>query len=176
MSKLFDGKSAHGVGGCFSPAMAKGASYLSRNIEDLTIDKDDEHNEFQDSMSCDEDKSPPSPVNQKNSMRTTRKRQIEDSLSSDERKRRETSFDSVIQLLSGAGIGSSSKPTTAQMVSEELSKMKVAEESGDAYFVSAVKYLSGEAHANIFLALQNDNQKRVYLRMMDVDPLFIRLY
>ncbi|XP_074312112.1 uncharacterized protein LOC141647715 [Silene latifolia] len=183
MSKLFDGKFAHGVGGCFSPVMAKGPSYLSRQIEDLTNDETSQDNEvsgddeFKETMFDDEHKAPPTLVDQKVFVGTSRKRKVEESISPEERKRRETSFDRVIALLSGTGVGSSSKqPSTAEMVSDELTRMKVAEESGDAYFVSAVRYLSDETRAKIFLSLKNDNQKWIYLRVMNVDPLFTRLY
>ncbi|XP_074266091.1 uncharacterized protein LOC141588554 [Silene latifolia] len=144
MSKLFDGKFAHGVGGCFSPTLAKGPSYLSRQIEDLTNDDTSQDNEvsgddeFKETMFDDEHKAPPTLVDQKVFVGTSRKRKAEEPISPEERKRRETSFDRVIALLSGTGVGSSSKqPSTAEMVSDELTKMKVAEESGDAYFVSA---------------------------------------
>ncbi|XP_074294113.1 uncharacterized protein LOC141621782 [Silene latifolia] len=183
MSKLFDGKFAYGVGGCFSPAMAKWPSYLSRQIEDLTNDETSQDNEvsgddeFKETMFDDEHKAPPTLVDQKVFVGTSRKRKVEEPISPEERKRRETSFDRVIALLSGTGVGSSSKqPSTAEMVSDELTRMKVAEESGDAYFVSAVRYLSDETRAKIFLSLKNDNQKWIYLRVMDVDPLFTRLY
>ncbi|WCJ31521.1 hypothetical protein M5689_013011 [Euphorbia peplus] len=32
---IFAGRSAHGVGGCFSPAMAKSQSFLSSDVNDL---------------------------------------------------------------------------------------------------------------------------------------------
>ncbi|KAK9740878.1 hypothetical protein RND81_03G067800 [Saponaria officinalis] len=64
LSILFSGKSAHGVGGCFSPSMGKGPSYLAKNIEDLTVGEgrgDIELNEEDDDRVClsgDENKSP----------------------------------------------------------------------------------------------------------------------
>ncbi|XP_074284106.1 uncharacterized protein LOC141608662 [Silene latifolia] len=105
MSKLFDGKFAHGVGGCFSPAMAKGPSYLSRQIEDLTNDETSQDNEvsgddeFKETMFDDEHKAPPTLVDQKVFVGTSRKRKVEEPISPEERKRRETSFDRVIALL-----------------------------------------------------------------------------
>ncbi|XP_074308770.1 uncharacterized protein LOC141643483 [Silene latifolia] len=173
LTQLFDGKSAHGVGGCFSPAMGKGSSYLTNNLEGLNIDESSGDNEDEEdnvddqivNLSGDESKSPPRSVARKVSQRTCLKRKSEETSHFIENKRRQASFDSVIQLLSG--IGSSSTPSKAQLVSAELTRMQVAETNGDEYFVQAIRYLSDENHANNFLSLQNDNQKRIYLQGID---------
>lgn len=168
LKKLFDGKAAHGVGGCFSPAMGLGPSYLSNEVTNEISDdgKDDNDEEV---YIGDEDNSTPvsNPTKVPNN---PHKRAREDIIISDERKRRESSFDTVIKMLSN--YGSTSAPTKAQLVSAELTRMEVAEKKDDEYFVKAIKYLSEEKEANCFLALQNDNQKWIYLRGMEVAQLF----
>ncbi|XP_074284500.1 uncharacterized protein LOC141609293 [Silene latifolia] len=101
--QLFDGKTAHGVGGCFSPAMGKGPSYLTDNLNALNIDEssgdnEDEENSDQPdlSLSGNESRSPPRLVVQKVSNKMSHKRKSGESCYSIENKRRQASFDSVI--------------------------------------------------------------------------------
>lgn len=173
LCQLFDGKMAHGVGGCFSPAMGKGSSYLTNNLDTLNIiDESSGDNEVEDdndipqlNVSGGESGSPPRPVARKVAGKNSYKRKIEESSYSIENKRRQDSFDSVIKLL--ASSGSSNAPSRAQLVSAELTRLEVAEKNGDEYFVQAIRYLSDEKHADNFLALQNDNQKWIYLKGVD---------
>ncbi|KAK9756381.1 hypothetical protein RND81_01G093000, partial [Saponaria officinalis] len=136
LSILFFGKSAHGVGGCFSPSMRKGPSYLAKNTEDLTVgegradiglNKEDDDRVY---LSGDENKSPPRSASQNEPQPSSLKRKSEEIVDYDELKRRQTSFDSVIKLLS-TSCGSSRGPSKSQMVSEELVRMEVAEKYGD---------------------------------------------
>ncbi|KAK9749955.1 hypothetical protein RND81_02G161400 [Saponaria officinalis] len=177
LNQLFDGKAAHGVGGFFSPAMAKGPSYLTKPIQEIDEgsgdnDDDDDDVDCGNDVSAEESRSPPRSTAKKVSATSSRKRKSEDTVDSIELKRRQTSFDSVIQLLSGAGIGSSSGPSKAEKVNAELTRMGVPFEKGDEYFVSALRYLCDEKHADIFLSLQYDNQKWIYMKGMDADPVF----
>ncbi|KNA17318.1 hypothetical protein SOVF_081080 [Spinacia oleracea] len=144
--KLFDGTTAHGVGGCFSPGMALGNSYLSNDIEDFTLDEDDDTLEGSGDNEninegggdtiilpvAEESRSPPRSVVRKTYK--TKKRKSQNSVDSDELKRRNASFDSVINMLNGAGFSQNAPPivlTKAQMVHESLKKMGVVEENGD---------------------------------------------
>lgn len=169
LKKLFDGKSARGIGGCFSPAMGLGPSYLSNQLTNEISDVEKDGNDEEENSLADEDFTTPVSVPPKVSNRT-QKRVREDTTTPDENKRRETSFDNVIKLLSNYG-STTNAPTKAQMVSSELIRMEVAEKNGDEYFVSAIKYLSEEKEANSFLALQNDNQKWIYLKGMEIANL-----
>ncbi|KAL6558242.1 hypothetical protein OROMI_018592 [Orobanche minor] len=58
-------------------------------------------------------------------------------------------------------------PTTnvnkTEMVSFALREMEVSKKQGDKYFVAAMKYLGEGNNSDIFLALENDNQKWIVL-------------
>ncbi|KAL6547121.1 hypothetical protein OROMI_022842 [Orobanche minor] len=49
------------------------------------------------------------------------------------------------------------------MVSFSLREMEVSKKQGDKYFVAAMKYLGEGTNVDIFLALENDNQKWIFL-------------
>ncbi|XP_065859787.1 uncharacterized protein [Euphorbia lathyris] len=157
--------------------MAKSRSYLTNNVEDLTVHEEEgfgdseidknENNDILFSSSGAESQCPPNSVVRKVSRSTSSKRTSEEIITSSEFKRRQTSFDTIIELLCGSGIGSSSGSSKIQRVSDVLSTMGVSEKRGDKYFVSAIKYLSEEKHADCFLALRNDNQRWIYLKYLD---------
>lgn len=181
LSKLFDGKSAHGVGGFFSSAMGKGPSYLARDVEDLLIDVGDGDAEVGDDNNGDNEEQvnltpgdltpTPMSVPEKVSRKTTNKRKCEDAFDI-ENKRRQASFDKVISLLSAAAappVAPSTGLTKSERICEELTRMGIAEKFGDDYFVSAIRYLGDAKHADNFLALKNDNQKFIYMKGKDID-------
>ncbi|XP_065878482.1 uncharacterized protein [Euphorbia lathyris] len=178
LHRVFGGQTAHGVGGNFAPAIAKVDSYLTKNVEDLTIndeegsgDSETDKNEHNDVVfpSATESISPPKSAVQKVSRPTSSKRKSEESITRAEFKRRQTSFDTVIQLLSSSCVASSSSTSKAQMVSDTLSSMGVPETRGDQYFVTAVRYLNEEKYADSFLALRNDNQRWIFLKDIGLD-------
>ncbi|KAL6535243.1 hypothetical protein OROMI_026617 [Orobanche minor] len=73
-------------------------------------------------------------------------------------------------------------PTTnvnkTEMVSFALREMEVSKKRGDKYFVVAMKYLGEGNNSDIFLALENDNQKWIFLDdgMNINDTCYIPLY
>ncbi|KAL2892608.1 UvrABC system protein C, partial [Bienertia sinuspersici] len=177
LHKLFGDTPPHGFGGCFSLSMRRGTSYFPKHVDNLTInegskvkegfgdsDKDHDFN-IDPNLLVSESASPPVLAIEKVSSAISSKRKLEDTIDSSELKRRLTSFDAIIQLLcGGVDIGLLSGISKAQVIRDALGKMEVAEKRGDEYYVRAVKFLVQENRANIFLALQNDNQRWLYLK------------
>ncbi|KAK9706451.1 hypothetical protein RND81_07G125500 [Saponaria officinalis] len=121
----------------------KDQSYLAKNTKDLTVGEghgDIELNEedgYCMYLSDDENKSLPRSAFQNEPQPSSLKRKSEVIVDGDELKRRQTSFDSVIKLLS-TSCGSSRGPSKSQMVSEELVRMEIAEKYDDECFVMAI--------------------------------------
>ncbi|KAL2930946.1 L10-interacting MYB domain-containing protein [Bienertia sinuspersici] len=147
MHKLFGGQSAHGVGGCFSPAMANKRSYLSQSMEDLHIDinvegrgdsEEDDGGDVVPNLSGERSSSPPKTTTPK----VTRKRKSEETIDTDEQKRRQTSFDNAVKLLTNvAGTSNAPPPTKAQQIKAELAPLQLEVTQGDAYYIAAARYL-----------------------------------
>ncbi|XP_056690576.1 uncharacterized protein [Spinacia oleracea] len=162
--------------------MAKGPSYLT-NVDDLTLNEEEGSgdNELDNDIvlpPSTENQSPPRSVMRKVS-RTTTKRKTDESIDSNELKRKNTSFDAIIKLLAdpasssvvSSGVGPYVATSRAERVSAALTSMGVCEKRGDEYYVATVRYLRLEDHAENFLTLKNDNQRWVYLRELDVAPI-----
>uniref|UniRef100_A0A803MUM5 DUF8040 domain-containing protein n=1 Tax=Chenopodium quinoa TaxID=63459 RepID=A0A803MUM5_CHEQI len=188
MEQIFQGTTAVGVGRCFSPAMASGASYLSNNVAGLSIYDDNE--EFGDddqdgedddgtregsgdnqNIDCDyvgidvnassaaQSVSPPKTMRKQVKGGTISKRKSEGSIDNFDEKRRKASIDTVIELLEKSH---ANKPTDRfSNVVQTLSRMEVAVSRGQEYYVRAVKYFEKEEYANMFLALEEWEMKNI---------------
>lgn len=163
MTRLFAGKSAHGVGGCFSPAMGIQQSYLSKYTGKLPMDITEEvsSDSEQESDDVDENKSLPEfVVPKENFSKSIKRKKIEDTKLM-ENKRRQTSFDNVVELLSKTSVAPSRSKT--KEVKEALLALGVHEKGGDEYFTEAMSCLEIDNRGDTFLELLNDNQKWMYL-------------
>ncbi|WCJ24612.1 hypothetical protein M5689_006557 [Euphorbia peplus] len=113
--------------------MAKLESFFTKKVEDLTLNKEEdsgdngmhniEDNNILFPSFATDSRSPPKSVGQKVSRNTSSKPKSEEIMNVVEVKRRETSFDFVIELLSSSGVGLSSGSSKAQMVSDALEVM-----------------------------------------------------
>uniref|UniRef100_A0A803N0M3 Myb/SANT-like domain-containing protein n=1 Tax=Chenopodium quinoa TaxID=63459 RepID=A0A803N0M3_CHEQI len=186
MEQIFQGTTAIGVGGCFSPAMARGKSILSKKL--VSLSTNDDNDEFGyvaeegdddvdpsegsgDNENIDSDYvgidlnvsnaaqsvSPPKTVRTKLQGGTSIKRKSEGSIDTFEEKIRRASIDNVIKLLEKSV---ASKPMDIfPLVIQTLSRMGVVVARGQHYYIRAVKYLEEEKFAHMFLALEDDEAR-----------------
>lgn len=192
MEQIFQGTAAVGVGGCFSPAMARGTSYLSDNVAGLSIDDDntefgddDQDREYDnetregsgDNDNIDRDYvgidvnissaaqsvSPPKTVRKQVQSGTSSKRKSEGSIDTFEDKRRKASIDAVIQLLEKSTNAANKPAERFSNVVQTLNRMGIAVARGHEFYVRAIKYLEKEEVAYSFLALESDEHRWWYL-------------
>uniref|UniRef100_A0A803MY93 DUF8040 domain-containing protein n=1 Tax=Chenopodium quinoa TaxID=63459 RepID=A0A803MY93_CHEQI len=186
MEQIFQGTTAVGVGRCFSPAMARGTSYLYNNVAGLSINDDneefgDDDQEVEDydrtregsgdnvnidsdyvgidvnASSAAQSVSPPKTVRKQVKGGTSTKRKSEGIIDNYDEKRRKASIDTVIELLEKS---LANKPTDRfSKVVHTLNRMGVYGSRGQEYYVRAVKYFETEEYANMFLALEGDEHR-----------------
>ncbi|KAL2925034.1 L10-interacting MYB domain-containing protein [Bienertia sinuspersici] len=180
LDALFQGQAAHGVGGTFSPAMAKRASVLSKSVEDLTVDdpkegsgdSGDDPNDVDavPNLSYEESISPTKHVvkNVAVAASSGRKRKSDTSVGSDDSKR-QASFEEVMKMLSKAAAPQNPPlPTKAELIHDALEKMGIAGLCGPYYFIKAYTFLLSEnRHTDGFLALKHETFRWLYLKNMD---------
>uniref|UniRef100_A0A803N9T9 Uncharacterized protein n=1 Tax=Chenopodium quinoa TaxID=63459 RepID=A0A803N9T9_CHEQI len=154
MEQIFQGTTTVGVGGCFSPAMARGSGD-NENINSYSVGID------LNVLNAAQSVSPPKTVRTKLQGGTSSKRKSEGSIDTFEEKRRRASIDNVIKLLEKSV---ASKPMDIfPLVVQTLSRMGVAVARGQHYYIHAVKYLEEEKFAHMFLALEDDEARWWYL-------------
>lgn len=160
LERLFAGKTAHGERG-FSTAMARtkmvndlfegGEGEAERVVED-NVDGADP-NVYSDCEVLGEK----NPTNL-GTTTSSRKRKASEVV---ENKKTQPNLDTVLDLL----YKSVTAPDVNKIktVSLALREMGVSKERGDRYFVAAMRYLGEGNNGDIFLALENDNQKWMFL-------------
>ncbi|KAL6546368.1 hypothetical protein OROMI_022089 [Orobanche minor] len=150
LEKLFAGKSAHGERG-FSTAMA-GAMRVNGSVEGGEEESVGAVNEMEiDANDAVVDKRKDACTTGEQCSTPPRKRKLQKITEA------EDTIDTVLELLTKVVPAPSVNKT--EMVSFALREMGVSKERGDIYFVQAMKYLGEGNNGDIFMALENDNQK-----------------
>ncbi|KAL6533678.1 hypothetical protein OROHE_013511 [Orobanche hederae] len=150
LEKLFAGKSAHGERG-FSTAMA-GAMRVNGSVEGGEEESVGAVNEMEiDANDAVVDKRKDACTTGEQYSTPPRKRKLQKIVEAQD------TIDTVLELLTKVVPAPSVNKT--EMVSFALREMGVSKERGDIYFVQAMKYLGEGNNGDIFMALENDNQK-----------------
>ncbi|KAL6500404.1 hypothetical protein OROHE_025770 [Orobanche hederae] len=95
-------------------------------------------------------------------------------------KKKSPTIDSVLEFLSK--IVASPNVSKTERVSFTLREMGVSKDQGDRYFVDAMRYLGEGNNGDIFLALENDTQKWIFLEdgiapcETNYNPMFLDEY
>ncbi|KAL6585531.1 hypothetical protein OROMI_002175 [Orobanche minor] len=90
----------------------------------------------------------------------SRKRKVSEVV---ENKMPQANLDKVLDFLYKTTPTTTTNVNKTEMVSFALREMEVSKERGDKYFVVAMRYLSEGNNGDIFLALENVNQKWIFL-------------
>ncbi|KAL6546775.1 hypothetical protein OROMI_022496 [Orobanche minor] len=165
LERLFVGRTATGERG-FSTAMAR-----SKVVNDLFgegegageedgergVDSEDELDQNVNShsdVSCEKNSSSIGPP------AISRKRKVSEVV---ENKIPQANLDKILDFLYETTPTTTTNVNKIEMVSFALREMEVSKERGDKYFVVAMRYLSEGNNGDIFLALENVNQKWIFL-------------
>ncbi|KAL6512377.1 hypothetical protein OROHE_019989 [Orobanche hederae] len=169
LDRLFAGKTANGERG-FSTAMARNKRVmdLSGGGEGERIgaddeDEDEDEDEVERSFYSNIDNLDGKGVNVGiEKLTSTRKRKNKDRADQVvENKKKPPTIDSVLEFLSKTVASPNVRKT--ERVSFALREMGVSKDRGDIYFVDAMRYLGEGNNGDIFLALENDTQKWIFL-------------